>query len=127
MLDSWALLAYFQDEPSADAVEGLLLPGPKQPRLLMTVVNAGEVWYSYARRVSEETAHERIDQIKMAGIKLIDADWKLTREAARYKSRHPIAYADCFAAALAKRERARLVTGDPEFKMLENEISIMWI
>ena len=127
VLDSWAVLAYFQDEPSAAAVEKLLIPGPNRARLVMTVVNAGEVWYTYARRVSEQVANERIEQLKMAGIEFVDADWELTEEAARYKSRHPIAYADCFAAALAKRERARLVTGDPEFRRLETELSITWI
>jgi predicted nucleic acid-binding protein len=35
--------------------------------------------------------------------------------------------ADAFAAALAKEKKAELVTGDPEFKPLENEIKINWI
>jgi ribonuclease VapC len=127
VLDSWAVLAWFQGEPSAGAVERLLLSGPGRGQLLMTVVNAGEVWYIYARRISEQVADARIGQLKMAGIEIIDTDWELTVQAARYKSRHPIAYADCFAASLARRENARLVTGDPEFRHLESELSIMWI
>ncbi|HOW64450.1 MAG TPA: PIN domain-containing protein [Candidatus Paceibacterota bacterium] len=38
-----------------------------------------------------------------------------------------MAYADCFAAALAKAENAELVTGDPEFKEVEKEIRIAWL
>jgi ribonuclease VapC len=38
-----------------------------------------------------------------------------------------IAYADCFAAALALQQNATLVTGDPEFKHLENQITIHWV
>ena len=33
----------------------------------------------------------------------------------------------CFAAALAKIRKAELVTGDPEFKQVEDEIKIGWL
>jgi len=35
--------------------------------------------------------------------------------------------ADCFAAATAIREKAAIITGDPEFKQLEKEVEIEWI
>ena len=35
--------------------------------------------------------------------------------------------ADCFAAALAKREKTEIYTGDPEFKTLEREIKVVWL
>jgi len=38
-----------------------------------------------------------------------------------------MSFADCFAAALAKQRKAHLVTGDLEFKQIENEISINWL
>jgi len=38
-----------------------------------------------------------------------------------------MSYADAYAAALAKIKKATLVTGDKEFKALENEIKINWI
>jgi ribonuclease VapC len=128
ILDSWAVLAYFQNEPAAEPVQKILLVSQDNgTRLVMTVINAGEVWYNYARRASTEVANERIQQLRMTGIEFIEADWDLTKEAARFKSRYPIAYADCFAAALAKREGGRLVTGDPEFRRLDKEISVTWI
>src|SRR5437773_12393012 len=128
ILDSWAVLAYFQNEPAAEAVQKILLVSQDNgTRLVMTMINAGEVWYNYARRASTEVANERIQQLRMTGIEFIEADWDLTKEAARLKSRYPIAYADCFAAALAKREGGRLVTGDPEFRRLDKEISVIWI
>ena len=43
------------------------------------------------------------------------------------KANYPITYADCFAAAVAKKFQGLLVTGDPEFKLLQNYIDIMWI
>jgi len=38
-----------------------------------------------------------------------------------------MSFADCFAAALAKQNKAHLVTGDREFKQVEGEIAISWL
>ena len=46
--------------------------------------------------------------------------------AAILKSMFPIAYADAFAAALARKYRCPLVTGDPEFRTVD-ELEIDWI
>ena len=58
---------------------------------------------------------------------MVDVNIELTRIAARFKAKGGISYADCFAAALAKQHKATLLTGDPEFKQLEDEISISWL
>ncbi len=128
VLDSWAIMAYFQDEPAAGRVQKILLDAHENDtRLLMSLINAGEIWYTYARRSSETVADERISQLKTAGVEFIEADWDLTLEAARIKSKRAIAYADCFAAALAKKQAAPVVTGDPEFKKVEKEIAVIWV
>ena len=51
-------------------------------------------------------------------------DRELADVAADFKSRHRLSLADAFAAALAKKKKAELVTGDPEFKAVEKEIKI---
>ena len=51
----------------------------------------------------------------------------LTILAAKFKAQYPIAYADCFAAALAFQRKAVVVTGDPEFRKLSDRISIEWV
>lgn len=57
----------------------------------------------------------------------VEADLHLTRQAAIYKATRRISYADAFAAALARSRKAELITGDSEFKSLENEIKIAWL
>jgi len=57
----------------------------------------------------------------------VEVDWQLTHQAAAYKVNGNISYADCFAAALAKTRKAELITGDEEFKVLQEEIKISWI
>lgn len=128
VLDSHALMAFFQDEPGADFVRGLIHKAMEtDTNLLMSIVNLGEVWYAIARTNSPEIADQYINEIKGMGIEIVDADWALTRQAAVFKSGGNISYADCFAAALAKLKKAELVTGDKEFKPLDGEIRVSWI
>jgi predicted nucleic acid-binding protein len=54
-------------------------------------------------------------------IEVVDVDWALMRQAAAYKAKGKISYADCFVAALAQDRDGEIVTGDKEFQMLEEE------
>ena len=128
VLDSYALMAFFEDEPGADTVRSLILKGEEGSlNLVMSVVNLGEVWYSIARTNSPETADQYIGEIKGMSIEVVDMDWQLTRQAALFKANGNISYADCFAAALAKDRKAELITGDKEFKSLDGEVKISWL
>jgi predicted nucleic acid-binding protein len=128
VLDSYALMTFFEDEPGADLVRGLILKAEESGvKLLMSVVNLGEVWYSIARTASPKIADQYILEIQSMAIEIVNADWGLTRIAAAFKVNGNIAYGDCFAAALAKSRRAELITGDKEFKALEGEIEISWL
>ena len=51
----------------------------------------------------------------------------LADTAADFKARYKMSLADAFAAALAKEKKAELVTGDPEFGPLDQEIEIHWL
>jgi len=128
VLDSWAILAFLQDEPQAQKVEEILVKCNQDGiPLLMTTVNLGEVWYSVTRDHSGQVADEKVENIRSLGIEIIPADWTLAYQAAQYKAKGNIAYADCFAAALAALRNADLVTGDQDFKRFEGVIKIDWI
>ena len=128
VLDSWALLAFLEDEPAAGKVEELIAQANEaQGRLFISGINLGEIWYSLARSRSEHAADQAIAEITNLGVKGVDPDWPMIRVAASFKARFRLAYADCFAAALGKLHRCPVVTGDPEFKQLENEIQILWV
>jgi len=128
VLDSYALMAFFEDEPGADIVRDLILKAEEnRVNLIISVVNLGEVWYSIARTNSPEVADQYIGEINGMAIEIVDADWQLTRQAAAFKVKGNVSYADCYAAALVKIRKAELVTGDKEFKTLEGEIKIAWM
>jgi ribonuclease VapC len=128
VLDSWAIISYLGGEPSAEKVADIMADAHEEDiPLLMTVVNAGEVWYILAREVSVAEADSSIRQLRQLGIKLVDADWELAHAAAVFKSKHKMSFADCFAAALAQNKTGVLLTGDPEFKQVGTQITINWL
>ena len=128
VLDSWALMAYFKDEPAGPAVEELIDKARAEKiRLLLSVVNWGEVYYGMWRAGGKEAADSAAEDLSRLPIELADADLHLAKQAAIYKATNKMSYADGFAAALAKIKNAELVTGDSEFKSLEKEIKINWL
>ena len=128
VLDTWAVIAYLEDEPSAEQVEELIATAhEEQIPIYMSVVNVGEVWYTLAREVSEEEANAGVKMLSDLRIQFENVDWELTQEAARFKSQNKMSFADAFAAALAKVKKADLVTGDNEFKPLDGQIKILWV
>jgi predicted nucleic acid-binding protein len=128
VLDSWAVIAYLEGEASAPRVADHIADAHEYDiPLFISVVNAGEVWYIIARETSVTDADRSITELRHLGIAFIDADWTLAHEAGRFKSKHKMSFADCFAAALAKQKKALLLTGDPEFKQVEQQITINWL
>ena len=94
----------------------------------MNDINIGETFYILARERGLDQAEYFIDAIlpnlpitKM-GNTLIEVI-----HAAKIKAQYPIAYADCFAVATAVREKAVIVTGDPDFKQVEKIVTIDWL
>ncbi|MFM9904437.1 MAG: type II toxin-antitoxin system VapC family toxin [Pyrinomonadaceae bacterium] len=152
VFDSWPVMAYLQGEPPVKRIIEIIADAHERgDSLLMSVINAGEVWYSIASRSNPDTADGAIELVQSLGIEFIEVDWPTTQIAARYKARGGISYADCFSAALTKISSSPparggvapasgdevvgagrgggsvLLTGDREFKQLEKEIDIVWL
>jgi predicted nucleic acid-binding protein len=128
VLDSFALIAYFRDEPGAQGMENLLVTAGKKDRPLhMTDVNYAEVKYSIVKKDGAEAWEEAAKILEGLPIDFHSTTRVLADTAADFKARFKISLADAFAAALAKEKKTELVTGDPEFKPLEKEIKIKWL
>lgn len=128
VLDAWSVIAYLEGEPAGERVAEMIADAHENGRpLLMTVVNAGEVWYLIARATSEGEADGAVNDLRQLGLELIDADWDLSREAAAFKAKYRMSFADCYAAGLARARKATLLTGDPEFRQVEEQVRIQWL
>jgi ribonuclease VapC len=114
-------------EPGALRVEELLRN--RRAQRLTTVVNLGEVFYRIAREETKGSAERVLAWLEMLPVQHVVADWTLAKAAATIKSAYPLAYADCFAAALGNQLDAAIVTGDPEFEPLERDgvVRVEWL
>ncbi|MFY9643580.1 MAG: PIN domain-containing protein [Terriglobales bacterium] len=128
VLDSFALIAYFRDEPGAQTVEHLLVSaGKKDSPLLMSDVNYAEVKYSIVKKDGAAAWAGAAKVLQGLPIDFHSTTRALADTAADFKARFKLSLADAFAAALAKERSTELVTGDPEFRPLDGEIRIHWL
>ena len=130
VLDSWALLAFYQDEPAAAEVEKILADAvTKGRKVFLSSVNWTEALAALERAGGADVARKAAAEIAQLPVQIVGAevDLKLCRLAARLRARHDIGLGAAFAAALALDKHASLATGDPQFRPLAGEITIQWL
>jgi ribonuclease VapC len=127
VLDSSALMTFFENRPGAEKVQNLIRLGVEGKRqLLMSVVNWGEVYYSTWRTKGSGVARKVIEDIAQLPLEIIDANLELTCTAAELRAEHKFPYTDGFAAALAAQRKASLATSDKDFAHVQKKLDILW-
>lgn len=128
VLDSYSVIAYLENEPGGAKVADLIKQARERGNpLLLSVVNWGEVYYSTCRVAGQSAAERVLQQIDTLPIEIVDADRETAKVAATLKTNKKMSYADCFAAALAILRKAQMVTGDREFKEVEDRLHVLWL
>lgn len=126
--DSSAILKLFQKEPNYSRVAKLLEENLKsRERPLLQIINFGEIIYRTKRNFGDEAKIRAIQNVMRIGFRIVPASDDLVYAAAELKGSYAIAYADAFLLATALREKAGIVTGDPEFKKVASLCPIEWI
>ena len=131
VLDSYALIGYLENETFSDRIEELLYLAKNGKAILyLHAIHLGELYYITLREKGQNTADLAYSRIKAFTLNFIDTiDEELLLIAATFKANYPISFADSFAAALAKINKCTLLSGDPEFELLEKQgiITIEWL
>ena len=128
VLDSFALLAYLQDEPVAARMEKLLENAEKgKCQLFFSIINLGELLYVIERRGGVAKAQDALALIRQLPIDVVPADEQMVFAAAHIKANHTLSSADAFVVALAIQENANILTGDPEFQTVKNLATVEWL
>lgn len=128
ILDSYALLAYFQAEPAGAKVRNILKEAAAgAAATFLSVISLGEIYYIIARKKGEDKAGEITELISSLPVGLVDVTKERVLAAARVKAQHPISYADAFVVATAIELTATIVTGDQEFKETESQVAVLWL
>ena len=128
VLDANAVLDFVEDGPGAKRVEQLFKDAlHERSRVLMSVVNWGEVFYHSWQRDGEESARRLLADLSRLPLELVSVDLPQALQAGEIKARHKIPYVDCVAAGLALLHGAVLVTSDRDFEKLGRRVEILWI
>jgi uncharacterized protein len=128
VLDSFALLAFLRSEDGDGEVLQLLEKAAERDQPLhMTEVNYAEVKYIVIRKEGRQRWDAIAAEMPALPLQFHPITRTLAEIAADFKVQYRMSLADACAAALAKEKKAELVTGDPEFKQLENELRIRWM
>jgi len=128
VLDSYALLSYLRDEEGADVVQAVLEHAERSGHnVLMCEVNYAEVQYMIRRKHGAGEWERVAEVLRGLPIGFVVADRELSNLAAQFKALHRMSLADAYAAALAQKSKAELLTGDEEFKAVEDEITVRWL
>ena len=127
VLDSFALLAYLEEETGAAEVQAITACD-KTAEGWLSIVNFGEVVYITEREQGLQAAQRAIAIVDQLPLRVAEADRSRTFAAAHVKARGTLSCAaDAFAVALAQEIGGRVVTGDPEFARAEDLVSVHWL
>jgi len=114
--DSWVVLGATRGEGEAAGTMRRLLQRARAGnlRLLLNLVNLGEIYYRLIQITGQSAADEHLARLRAAPFEMVPVREPLVLEAGRVKAAHPVSYADAFAVATARLEHAPVVTSDPE-------------
>ena len=128
LFDAHAILRWTQKERGYQKVKSLLIACREESALgYMNQINLGEVYYKTIRAIGLEEAQKFLENFLRLPLSIILPDSELIWKASEIKAEYAISYADCFAAATAIRDKATVLTGDPEFKKIESLVSVEWL
>ena len=128
VLDSYAILTLFEAEAGVDQVEAILNDAVQNnAHLYMSQINLGEILYIIERERGLSAAQRALATIEQLPIELLEATRERILQAAHIKATARLSYADAFAVAAASEFNGSVLTGDPEFSEVENEIFVTWL
>jgi predicted nucleic acid-binding protein len=128
VFDSSAVLALLLEQPGADLVEDRLAKAAEADRpVLIGAVNWAEVSSVIERKHGAAGLAHLARFGATMPLEVTPVDREQAELAATFKNHGRLGLADAFVAALAKLRKAEVLTGDREFKAVENEIKIVWL
>lgn len=125
VLDANALIRFFRRTPGFLQVRELIQYAKDgRVHLSISVVNLSEVFYVLAHYLGYEQAVACMRELHNA-VSTIAAEEEHALDAALLRIHYKIGLADCYAAELAIRTSATLVTTDPEFARLGRKLKVL--
>lgn len=128
VLDSSALAAYISGDQGFNEVSEMLdAARAKRTAVYLTMFGLSELLSEQERAGGASAAESAWARIQSLPLKFTDVDRTLAIAAAHIKACYHLQGADPFAAALAERQHAALVTSNVEYRKLEKLLTIKWL
>lgn len=128
ILDSFALLAFLEGEVGMARVKSLLQEAETgKCRILLSIINLGEIAYIIERERGITETQAALGKIRQMPIDILSVSDENIFHAAHIKANYPVFYADAFVIAIAQNTKGIVLTGDPEFKKVEELIQVEWL
>lgn len=129
LLDSFAMIAYLSKEKGFKEVREVMSEAQITGHpVLMNEINVGEVYYIlFRKRGRKEVDYFLWTILPSLPILTVSNAFEDVVSAAEIKAEHPLSFADCFAVDTARKNNAVIMTGDPEFKNVEQLVAIQWL
>jgi predicted nucleic acid-binding protein len=128
VLDAFAFMAYFENEPGAERVEQILQNARDgKARTFISIINLGEVIYNTERKHGLNKAQDTLALIQAMPVEVLPADDQTVFAAAHIKANYPVSYADAFVIVAAQKMDGVIMTGDLEFQDIAEVAQIEWL
>lgn len=123
VLDASAFLRFLDSEPGAEYVGHLIERAhDREIQIKMSAINWGEIVYTSIKAKGVSFAVDLAAKLQTLPLIIEACGATTAMEAALFKEKFKVPYADAFAGSLALREAAVLVTADFDFKNIPPEI-----
>ncbi len=125
VLDANAVIRYLTKGPGIERLDALFAQARKgDASLSISVVNRGEALYNLAKRAGMHEATEALRTLAHY-VESVAVTEAIADAASTMKFIYKLGFADCFAAELAIRMGATLVTADPDFVKLGKQLKVL--
>jgi predicted nucleic acid-binding protein len=123
LIDSWAWIEYFKGSTAGEKVKELI--ENSHDKVIISTVNIAEVYNSFLRDYSPPD-NKRYSEASRNAMKqrsyVYEVDEEIAVDSAKIKNEKKWGLGDSIIYATAKREGAKVLTGDPHFKGLKDVI-----
>lgn len=118
LIDSWAWIEYFRGSKPGERVKEYV---EDEVNVVVSTINIAEVYRWILRYYDEKVAEEKRMAIRERSV-IIEVSEEIAVQAAKIRHNKGWGLGDSIIYATAKREGAKVLTGDPDFKELDDVI-----
>jgi predicted nucleic acid-binding protein len=125
-LDTSAVLAFLEGEPSATEVRRVLRQGERgEARVLLPFMMLMEAYYRVWQLRGREEAEEILTLLEALPAERVAVEDEILRLAGEIKALYRLSVADAWILATAQRYNAQLLHKDPEFEQVSERVKLI--